>query len=305
MHGSERCFRKFINSAKFYGANVLVLGGDITGKMIVPITKVDDRFFVCTYPDGELKIKAKELEDTVKGIKDSGYYPYRCSKDELEALVSDKTKVDNLFRKLMIESVDNWVKLAHERLNGTLVKCYISPGNDDILEIDDHLVDTGIVINPENKVVKIDDSHEMVTLGYVNHTPWNSAREVDEEKLEDMLEKLCKQVQDMKNCIFNIHVPPINTVLDKAPALTPDLKPIVQGGHVQTMSAGSIACRKIIEKYQPLAGIHGHIHESKGVESIGRTVCFNPGSDYSEGALKGLLLVIEKDKIKSHMFIAG
>ena len=305
VHGSDKCFRKFINSAKFYGASVLILGGDITGKLIIPIRKLDEKHMVCTYPDGDLKIKSKELDDKIKDIRDSGYYPYVCNQEEFDKLRTDKGALDTLFQKLMVESVDRWIKLANERLQGTGVKCYISPGNDDIFAIDEHLVDEGAVLNPENKVVKIDDSHEMITLGYVNHTPWHSPREVDESKLEEMLENLCSKVENMKSCIFNIHVPPINTKIDQAPALTRDLKPITTGGHVQTMSAGSVATRHVIERHQPLVGLHGHIHESKGFDIIGRTMCFNPGSDYAEGTLKGLFLRLEKEKIKSHMFTVG
>ena len=39
VHGSERCFRKFLNTAKFYDAQYLILGGDITGKTLVPIER--------------------------------------------------------------------------------------------------------------------------------------------------------------------------------------------------------------------------------------------------------------------------
>jgi len=305
VHGSDKCFRKFINSAKFYGASVLILGGDITGKLIIPIRKVDEKHAVCTYPDGDLKIKTKELDGKIKEIRDSGYYPHICSQEEFDKLRTDKKELDTLFRKLMVENVDSWIKLANERLQGTGVKCYISPGNDDIFAIDDHLVDEGAVLNPENKVVKIDDCHEMITLGYANRTPWNSPREVDEGKLAEMLENLCSNVQNKQSSVFNIHVPPINSLIDQAPALTPDLKPISAGGHIQTMSAGSIASRQIIEKYQPLVGVHGHIHESKGYDVIGRTACFNPGSDYAEGTLKGLFLRLEKEKIRSYMFTVG
>ena len=37
VHGSEACWRKFINSGKHYEADVLILGGDMTGKAVVPI----------------------------------------------------------------------------------------------------------------------------------------------------------------------------------------------------------------------------------------------------------------------------
>ncbi len=306
VHGSEKCFRKFVNAAKFYEAQALILGGDITGKMVIPIVDQGNGTYHCRFLGNELVLKSKEeLDATIMNIRDAGFYPHMSNPQEVAELTADKPKVDALFEKLMVESIDRWVKLAHERLSGTNVKCYISPGNDDILAIDSHLPDTGVVFNPEGKVVQVDDSHEMITLGSTNHTPWNSPREVDESRLEMMLEEMCGQVRSMENCIFNIHCPPIQTIIDQAPALDSTLKPIVKGGQIQMTAAGSSATRKAIEKYQPLAGLHGHIHESRGLVKIGRTSCFNPGSEYTEGILRGLVIDIEDKKIKNYAFTAG
>ncbi len=306
VHGSDKCFRKFVNAAKFYEAQVLVLGGDITGKMVIPIVDQGNGTYHCRFLGNELVLKLKEeLDATITNIRDAGFYPHMSNPQEVAELTANKPKLDALFEKLMVESIDRWVKLAHERLSGTNVKCYISPGNDDILAIDSHLPDTGVVFNPEGKVVKVDESHEMITLGYTNHTPWNSPREVDESRLEVMLEEMCGQVRSMENCIFNIHCPPIETIIDQAPALDSTLKPIVKGGQIQMTAAGSSATRKAIEKYQPLAGLHGHIHESRGLVKIGRTSCFNPGSEYTEGILRGLVIDIEDKKIKNYAFTAG
>ncbi len=306
IHGSEKCFRKFVNAAKFYDANVLVLGGDITGKTVVPIVEQNDGTYTCRFLGNNMRLKTKqEVDDVLKNARDAGYYPYKTTPKEVQEISGEKGKVDALFEKLILESIDDWMRLANERLAGTGVKCYISPGNDDTLAIDSHLVDTGIVFNPEKKVVKIDDHHEMITLGYTNHTPWDSPREVDESKLEAMLEEMNSQVQDMKNCIFNVHCPPINTIIDQAPALDETFRPIVKGGQVQMTSAGSLAVRRAIEKHQPLVGIHGHIHESHGTVKIGKTQCFNPGSEYTEGILRGLLLDLEDGKIKNYLFTSG
>lgn len=306
VHGSEKCFRKFVNAAKFYEAQVIVLGGDITGKMVIPIVDQGNGTYQCRFLGNELQIKSREdLDSTVKNIRDAGFYPHMSTPQEVGELQADKGKLTALFEKLMVESIDRWEKFAVERLTGTSVKCYISPGNDDIFAIDSHLLDTGAVFNPEGKVVQVDDSHEMITLGYTNHTPWNSPREVDEDKLEQMIEGMCGQVQNMKNCIFNIHCPPIQTLIDQAPALDSTLKPIVKGGQLQMIAAGSTATRKMIEKYQPLAGLHGHIHESKGMVKIGRTNCFNPGSEYTEGILRGLVVDFEDGKIRNYTFTAG
>lgn len=306
VHGSEKCFRKFVNAAKFYDAQVIVLGGDITGKMVIPIVDQANGTYRCRFLGNELLIKSKEeLETTLTNIRDAGFYPYMSNPQEVEQLTADKAKLDTLFERLMVESVDRWVKLANERLSETEVKCYISPGNDDTFAIDTHLTDSGAVFNPEGKVVQLDDEHEMITLGYTNHTPWHSPREIDESQLEVMLEDMCGKVHDMKNCIFNIHCPPIQTIIDQAPSLDATLKPIVKGGQIQMIPAGSMATRKVIEKYQPLAGLHGHIHESRGLAKIGRTSCFNPGSEYTEGILRGLVLDVEDGKIKNYVFTAG
>ena len=306
VHGSERCFRKFVNAGKFYGVNVLVLGGDITGKMIVPFVKQPDGTDKCNYGGEEITLKSQsDTEQMVKKVKDSGYYPFVTDPKEMEELQANRALVDRLFERLMMESVKQWMKLAEERLRGTDIRCYISPGNDDTFAIDEALNSSDYVINPEEKVVDIDGEHEMITMGHTNHTPWNSPREVDESVLAQKIEKMTSQVKNVKRAIFNLHVPPINTIIDQAPQLDETLKPVVSGGQVLMTSAGSTAVRDSIEKHQPLAGIHGHIHESRGVVKIGRTLCFNPGSEYNSGILRGLLCELEGDNVKSYVLTSG
>ncbi len=306
VHGSDRCFRKFVNAGKFYNASILILGGDITGKMIVPVVKQPDGSYKSEFGGTAYVIKSPEqLADVVKNIKDSGFYPYLSEPKDVEELSAKPELVNQLFKKLMKESIEGWMRLAEERLKGTGIKCYVSPGNDDFFEIDGALDSATYVINPEEKTVNIDGEHEMITLGYANHTPWNSPREVDEEVLQQKIDKMVSQIKDMKTALFNLHVPPINTVIDQAPKLDETLKPVISGGSIVMTSAGSTAVRASIEKYQPLAGIHGHIHESRGMVKIGRTVCFNPGSEYNSGILKGLLCDLDKDKVKSYMLTSG
>jgi Icc-related predicted phosphoesterase len=59
---------------------------------------------------------------------------------------------------------------------------------------------------------------------------------------------------------------------------------------------GSTAVREAIERQRPLLGLHGHVHESAGVEKIGRTVCINPGSDYGDGILRGAIVELDRDR---------
>ena len=306
VHGSTRCFKKFLNAAKFYKANILVLGGDITGKLLIPIIAQEDGTFRCTFEGDELSLKNKiDVGGIVAKAEDSGYYTEIMTKKEYEETSSDPKNVKVAFVKAMVSRVGEWVRLTEERLAKTGVSCYISPGNDDIFDIDPVLNSSSYVVNPEGRVVSIDADHEMITLGYTNHTPWDSPREVDEEELGRKIEAMTSRVKNMKSAVFNIHVPPIDTLIDKAPMVDKNLKVVVRGNQVQMISAGSSACRKAIERCQPLLGIHGHIHEAKGIAKIGRTLCANPGSEYGEGILRGFLAQLEGDRIKTYLLTSG
>jgi len=306
VHGSDRCFKKFVNAGKFYGADVLILGGDVTGKAIVPMVRMADGTVKVRDGNTDRLLRSKsEVEGTKKNISDAGNYPYVTDPREFEELEAKPEALVSLFKTLMVESLESWIALADERLAGTGIKCYISPGNDDYLEIDNVLNSGKLVVDPEEKVVRIDDQHEMITLGYTNRTPWDSAREVDEEVLQKKIDGMAEKVGEMKSAIFNIHVPPIDTSIDQAPKLDKNLKPVVSGGDVVMASAGSSAVRQSIEKYQPLVGLHGHIHESRGMVRIGRTVCFNPGSEYASGILKGVLFELDDDAVRSYLLTSG
>lgn len=306
VHGSTRCFKKFLNAAKFYDANVLVLGGDITGKLLIPIIEQEGGTYRCTFEGNALSLKNKaEVDGIVAKANDSGYYTQLMTKKEHEEIAADPKNVKAAFVKAMVDRVGEWVRLAEDRLAKTGVSCYISPGNDDIFDIDPVLSSSSYVANPEGRVVSIDADHEMITLGYTNHTPWNSPREVDEDELGKMIEGMAAKVKNMKSAIFNIHVPPINTIIDKAPMVDGNLKVVVKGNQVQMVSAGSSACRKAIETHQPLLGIHGHIHESKGIVKIGKTLCANPGSEYGEGILRGFLARLEGERIRTYLLTSG
>ncbi|HXW36505.1 MAG TPA: hypothetical protein VEJ36_01180 [Nitrososphaerales archaeon] len=306
VHGSNRCFRKFLNAAKFYSADCLILGGDITGKVMIPIVEDANGTYTCSYQGTQQVLKSKaELDELIIKASDSGSYTKLVSPKEFEELSADPKKVKDLFNELMVERVKAWMALAEERLGKTSVTCWISPGNDDIFQIDPVLSSSGYVVNPEERVVNLDKDHEMITLGTTNRTPWNSEREVDEPDLAVKIDAMATKVQNMKTAIFNIHVPPINTPIDQAPKIDENLKVVVQAGQVQMISAGSTACRAALEKYQPMLGLHGHIHESRGIVNIGKTMCVNPGSEYGEGILKGFLADIEGEKVKSHLLTSG
>jgi Icc-related predicted phosphoesterase len=306
IHGSNLCFRKFVNAGKFYGANVLILGGDVTGKTIVPMVRMADGTVRVREGGMDRTLKSQsEIEAVSKSLGDAGSYPFVADRKEFEELEAKPELVVGLFKRLMIESLQSWIRLADERLSGAGIKCYISPGNDDFFEIDEVLSSGRHVTNPEGRVVEIDGQHEMITLGYTNRTPWNSPREVGEDVLQTKIDEMVAGVKNMETVIFNLHVPPIDTPIDQALKLDENLKPIVSGGEPVMVSAGSTAVQGSIERYQPLVGLHGHIHESRGMVKIGRTMCFNPGSEYSSGTLKGVILDIEDDVVSSHLLTSG
>jgi hypothetical protein len=306
VHGSEKCFKKFLNAGKFYKANIVILAGDITGKIVVPLVKQSDGTYLTSYAGTETTLRSEaELQDLERAIRDSGFYPYRTDTGEMSSLESDKRKLDQLFTRLMVDTVERWIEVAEERLRDKGIKCYISPGNDDRWEIDSVLNRSTVIINPEEKVVELDEGHEMITIGLTNHTPWKTTREVEEEALAEKIDSVAAGVNKMQSCVFNFHCPPYGTIIDTAPRLDETLKPILEGGQVLLGPAGSTAVRDAIQKYQPLAGLHGHIHESKGIATIGRTKCFNPGSEYGEGVLRGLLIDLSEKGIESHLFTSG
>ncbi len=306
VHGSEVCFLKFVNAAKAYRANVLILGGDVTGKMIVPIVDQPDGTFAATYLGTTRIMKTNEEREALeKTIRHSGYYPYRTNQAEVEKLQADKKSLDELFSGIMADGIKRWVTLAEKRLKGTNVKCYVSPGNDDRFNIDEILKNSSVVQCPEDEVVWVDEHHEMITSAWTNPTPWNSPRETSEEKLTEIFERMISKVTRMQNCIFNLHCPPFDTPLDEAPELDKTLKPVVRGGEMSMIHVGSKAVRQAIEKYQPFLGLHGHIHEARGFVRIGKTLCINPGSEYGEGVLRGALLNIDEKGLKSHLLTQG
>jgi Icc-related predicted phosphoesterase len=297
---------KFVNSAKFYKANVLIMGGDITGKVVVPIVKQPDNSFSANFLGIDRKTKdEKELEELEKTIRFSGYYPYRTTKEEMAQIGNDEKKIDALFQKLMVENLDRWLSIAEERLKGVKVKCYITPGNDDSFLIDQCFKGYDYIIDPEDQVVQIDEHHEMIGMGYSNITPFKAPRELPEDKLYEKIEAMASKVQKMQNCIFDFHCPPINSELDTCQELDETLRPVFRSGQPSMIGAGSTSVREAIEKHQPLLGLHGHIHECKSSAKIGRTLCLNPGSQYSEGILNGVIINIDEKSIKSHQFTSG
>jgi Icc-related predicted phosphoesterase len=301
IHGSNHCYRKYLNALKVYNVDVGILLGDLTGKVLVPLVEKASGGWETTLMGTHRDINTQEeLLELKKTIELLGYYWVHQTPDVYMAYREDPIKVDTLFKELMLCRLKDWIALADERLSGTSYKVYMAPGNDDHFEVDQIIEDSKVIVNCNNKNVMIGE-HEMVTFSWANPTPWNTPREKTDEELEPMLEELVAKVKDKSNAIFNFHAPPYGFALDLAPELSKDL---IQAAD-RKIHVGSHAVTKMIEKYQPLIGLHGHIHESRGAQKIRRTLIINPGSEYSEGILKGAMIVLEKGKVKDYVFTSG
>ncbi len=300
IHGSEVCWRKFLNAGRFYKADVVILGGDITGKAVVPVVAAAGGGYRVRQFSGERVLDADELAATETRIRDMGFYPYRTTEDELEEIWDNPEAVNEVFLGLMRSTLVRWLDLAAERLAGTGIRLYAMEGNDDPPELYGMLRDASMLTETEDKLVDLGEGITMVSYGYSNPTPWHTPRELDDDELERRIDKLAAQVTRPERAIFNLHVPPAHTSIDKAPALDGNLKPVVKGGAVVMQSVGSEGVRRLLAKYQPMLGLHGHIHESRGAVRMGPTLAVNPGSEYGDGMLCGALLEIDGKKGVRH-----
>jgi Icc-related predicted phosphoesterase len=289
LHGAEVLWRKFVNAGKFYGVDMLVMGGDIAGKAVVPIEKKNGGY-LAPQVTGDRLIGGDEVPGVEQRIRDMGYYPYVVDTDELDRLLSEPAGIQGVFRRLIVESFENWVALAEERLANSGIRLSVMLGNDDEPALREVLEASALIEDAESHVVDVGEGFQMVSSGWSNPTPWNSPREMLEEELEKHLSELMQRLDDPARGILSSHVPPYQTQLDQAPVLDENLRPMMKGGTMLMDAVGSKAVRNVIERFHPALSLHGHVHESRGIVRIGKTLCINPGSVYSDGILRGVLV---------------
>lgn len=304
VHGSDICWNKFISAGKFYGADVAILGGDMTGKAIVPIVYQGNKSYRAVLLEQEFFLhEEEEIQQMEKKIKSRGYYPYRTTPDEVAALNASPEDLNDLFIRESLKTLEQWMAYADEKLAESKVRCFVCPGNDDIPDMDAVVIASRHVHLAEGEIIELDRHHDMISSGWSNPTPWHTYREEEEGKLAERLETMASKLRNATTSLFNFHAPPYASRIDDAPQLTPDLRVKYAGNALKPV--GSTAVRAVIEKYQPLLGLFGHIHESRGSSRIGRTLCINPGSMYEQGSLLGALINLGKDKIDSYVLTTG
>ena len=304
VHGSDICWKKFINAGRFYGADIIILGGDMTGKAIVPIIHQAGDTYKAVLLEQESMLHGEDaVQEMEKSIKSRGYYPYRTTSDEITELNEQPELVDEIFHAEVLRTAEEWLAYADEKLEGSGIRCYVAPGNDDMFELDDLIRTSKHVQLVEGQVTELDRHHEMISSGWSNITPWHTYREEDDDKLRVRYDSMISQLQNAKNSVFNLHVPPYGSTLDDVPELTEDLRPMHAGRSL--VPVGSHAVRDIIQEHQPLLGLFGHIHEGKGAMRLGKTLCINPGSMYEQGRLLGAVVTLARNKVKNYILTTG
>ena len=310
LHGSQPTFRKFLSAASFYDVDVLVFGGDLMGKALVPIVRRDGGFRA-SFQGRDEAFDADGLAAFAKAVEQPGFYWQVFDEDEYAAVESDPFAKQECFRRLASARLGEWLALAEERLQGTGVRLWMTGGNDDepaVLETLDRHDGTNVLAS-EGRVVDLDDEHTMITVGLSSPTPWDTPREAPEEAIAAAIDASASMVGDPSRCVFNLHCPPKDTPIDTClklevrPGELP--RPVRDAGRFVTTGGGSVAVREAITRYQPLVGLHGHIHESGGRFRLGRTQTFNPGSEYGQGVLQGVIVSLQDGRLASYQHTQG
>jgi Icc-related predicted phosphoesterase len=305
LHGSEMVFRKFLNAVRVYEAQIAILGGDLTGKRLVPVVEAADRWTTTIGGEEVVVHDREDLEELCERIRNLGQYPIVIDGDEYRRLQEDPEAVDARFRAECDRQVTDWMRRAAERLEPSAIPIYVTGGNDDFLSIEEIIDAAEYVTNAEGRVVEVLPGVAMMSSGYSNQTPWQCPRDIPEEELERRLEAMAAEMGDCSHAIFNLHVPPMGSGLDQCPRLDTTVsppRPMVG----EEIAAGSTAVRAAIERHQPMLSLHGHIHESRGMQRIGHTTCVNPGSEYGEGVLRSAVadLVAGEDGVHVQLLAA-
>jgi len=311
IHGSEPTYRKFLNAAKFYEVDALVFGGDLMGKLLIPIVREADGTYRARLQGQNHHIRGdEEMERFKRTLQTLGFYWQEMDPDEYRTYEGQQDRIDTLFDVLAKERLADWVALAEERLEGSGVRAYLCGGNDDTDEVLTALDEAprDRVVNAENRVVPIDDEHVLVTVGYSTPTPWQTPREKTEPEIAEVIEKVVAEVPDPSRAVFNFHCPPLDSSLDTCLKLDASVwppTPVIENRQPVYYGAGSQAVTDALRRYQPTMGLHGHIHESRGMNRYGRTPAFNPGSEYGEGVLRGLIVAIRGGEVVGQQFTSG
>ena len=282
---------------------MLIVGGDITGKQVIPIIEDEAGRLTFSLNGKTLALPSNQLGALKRELGDVGYYPFECNLTDYNRFSTDREFQRSTINNLVADRIREWVRLADERLpSRDECQVFINPGNDDPYLIDSILDSSHKLVRPEGQIYDLPAGIKLLSCGYSNWTPWDCPRQCavrgDESELSDRIAAMTSQIpaQEYNKVIFNFHCPPFDTPLDLANKIDPITKQKIVGiGGAAKEHVGSTAVRQSIEFWKPLAGLHGHIHEVVTRRAqLGSTVCFNPGTVYYTGHLQGVFLQINK-----------
>jgi uncharacterized protein len=302
LHGADIVFRKFLNAIPVYEADIAVLGGDLTGKSIVPVIETADGYRATVRGAEEVATNDEELAGIMHLIRDTGQYPVTMSPEEESGM--SREQIDERFSIACQEQVADWMARAAERLEPDGIPIYVTGGNDDYFSIEKVLDDAAYIQNAEGEVLEIRPGLKMISTGYGNQTPWKCPRDITEEELGEKIEAMASRLSEPRSTIFNLHVPPYGTGLDLCPRLDTSVYPPRPVPN-ETAPAGSEAVLESLRRYEPMLSLHGHIHEAPGVRDLDSTTAVNPGSEYAQGVLRTAVIDIQGGEVASAQLLTA
>ena len=306
IHGSETCWRKFLNPAPHYDADVV----DPRRRHDRQGARADHRRRRRALArDAAREPRGARGRGRGPGVRAGGHPP------RLLPVPHDARRGPRARRRRA--ALARAVRGAHAQdrraLDGARRReaprqghpCFVCPGNDDQLEVDDVIRQAKYVRLAEGEVVDVDGGFQLASTGWANRTPWDTYREEDEPDLARRIAAVDRpahrraRADDLQPAL-----PPVRHRPRRRPGADRRDGPAQRGpfDDPRGLDGGAEA----IESLQPALSLHGHIHEARGSTRLGRTLCINPGSSYEQGQLLGAVVDVDgKKKVKRFVLTSG
>ena len=284
LHGSNACYSKLAMLAKRDRPDFVILAGDLSGKSVKVAKQIKSDEYEIVEEGRTRHLSSESFRARRRDWGSVGIYTVVFP---INGDVSE-TELRNLLARSKAQRITEW--LDHWRLN-VKTPLVVIPGNDDPPEVDAVLMSHDAVVNVDQRVVAL-DGFTILGLGYSTPTPWKTYRELSDDEVGRRLRKLGGKVEDWRNTITVIHVPPRNSGLDNAEV------EIGGGGLLgeihERMAVGSEEVRTFAREFQPRLLVSGHCHDSRGFVWIGDTACVNAGSMFHAGQLATAWIVLSE-----------
>ena len=280
FHGSTEMWSKFATLVAEVRPDLAIAGGDFKGKALAVAEGIRPDAWQVKYPSSRV-LDAGEVLTWTEDIARQGIYAARVSQRQSQQLAVDEDYAEGFLMEAARLRLRTWAQEART-LKQYCGRLMLVPGNDDgpemtgaIREIDPSLSDEHVRIG----------EWDVISVGTTPPTPWKTPGEAEESEILAEVSALLDQTRRCDSTVLVAHSPPYNTLLDIGPDLDEEMRVRTAGGRQRTKHIGSRAIREILITRGPLISLHGHVHESRGIQYLGRTLALNPGSEYSGGTL--------------------